>query len=441
MNGMSQPKPLYAVDAVPFFPFRLRQVEGQWLVSNPFDHREQVLNEAGCRILKLCDGYRTWHEILVALAKQDRLRFVEARVFAEQFVKPLSESAMVWWRDRRMLVQQVPPPVAVLWDLTSRCNLHCQHCVVGARTDNAAQLPLADCFRLIDEMSAFGVQQLILSGGEPLVREDFFSIVEQAVDRGLTVQVATNATLLGRKGAQRLAELGVNMQVSLDAVTPALHDRFRGSEQCWRKTVGAIGKLLQEGVYVSVASVVTRLNIDELPDLYRFVGELGVDCYRIMPFVPYGRGAAAATLEVEPRRMKQLTVRLQQLQDEIGLPLAPMEFECSLRLPNQSLPSRPGQRIGCEGSVAYCTVTAEGEVLPCNYFAGVEAENVMEKSFEWIWYNSRILNYFRSLQTADIHGVCRNCDWLGECRGSCIAANFVHGDIFQSNCHCWRVHP
>ncbi len=434
--------PLVDVDSVPFFPFRFIDTDGgrTTTIRNPLTREVHELNRAGRAVLQLCDGYRTWYEIVYTLARDFRIGFTEARVKAERFITPFTQQGMVWWRSRRMEYQTAPPPMAVLWDLTAKCNLRCRHCVVAAGPELEEQLSLDECRMLVNDLADFGVGQVILSGGEPLVRGDFFEIAEHAADRGMTIQVATNGTLIDSSCARRLAAVGAHAQVSLDGVSPSVHDSFRGKPGAWKKTVAGIRNLVREKVFVSVAAVVTRANLEEVPDLYRFVAGLGADCFRIMPFVPFGRGAAERDLEISPASMLGLTIDLDTMKEEVGLPLAAMEFECTLRPPRHPCATGNVQRIGCDGSVAYCTITAAGEVLPCNYFSGVEAESIRDNSFAWIWNNSHILQYFRSLRTADIQGTCRECAWLGECRGSCIAANFTDGDIFQANRHCWIVH-
>lgn len=427
---------MFDVDAIPCYAFKLTPDGDGWLTRNPITDTEYELNQPAYWVLRLCDGYRTWGENVAELERMYQTERAEVISFAEPLLHTLTEEGLLWWRDQRMQRWQQPPPMAVLWDLTSGCNLSCRHCVVSAGTHGDQELSLEECCRVIDELAAFGVQQLILSGGEPLMRRDFFEIVEHAADQGLSLQIATNGTLVTEQVAERLAAIGAEAQVSLDGATPEVHDGFRQVPGSWERTVRGIKHLVAAGVSVMAAAVVTKMNVAQIPMLYEFAAELGADTFRILPFVPCGRGQAGRELEVSPKEMRKVTDYLRVRRDQGGLPVASMEFECTFSSPPQAR-ADPQTRIGCDGAVAYCTITSSGEVLPCNFFAGAEAWSVKEKPFAWIWENSRFLNYFRSLKVSDIQGACQDCAWLPVCRGSCIAANFAHGDVFQSNCHCW----
>jgi radical SAM protein with 4Fe4S-binding SPASM domain len=429
---------LYLPDSVPFFPFRILHEDNN-RISHPVNRTEIFLNDSGYWIVNLCDGYHSFYEIVLQTAKAYKVNYNETLRKTELFLDHLTKTGFLWWRRNRMQYYHLPPPMAVLWDLTSRCNLKCHHCVVNSGPGRKDQLSLKKCLSLIEELANFGVKQLILSGGEPLVRHDFFTIANYAVKKGFSVQLASNATLITRDVAKKIAKLGLYMQISLDGINPETHEKFRNKKGSWNKTISGVKVLIKEGVMVSVAAVATTLNVEELPDLYRYVKKLGAYSFRIMPFVTFGRGYKCRDLEIKPSRMLDLTLTLQKLKDELKLELVPMEFECTLKSPINSRHNASIQHIGCDGAIAYCTITATGEVLPCNFFVGVETYNVKDKSFEEIWNESRILNYFRSLETSDIEGQCRSCNWLAECRTSCIAANFAEGKMFQSNVHCWLV--
>jgi len=430
---------MFDLESVPYFPVKLEECQGTWLFRSPFSSKVNELNSAAVQLLRRCDGYRTLREIIDELVTgyhADRSNVLEV---ALRLLHMLTDEGVIWWRNRRMRWWNLPPPIAVLWDITGSCNLRCQHCVVDSDLSSTDGLALDECLHLIDEMAGFGVQQLILSGGEPTLRPDLLDICTYAVNKGLSIQVATNATRINKNTASAFAELGVMAQVSLDAASPRIHDDFRQTPGAWKRCLRGIHHLLAAGIKVTLAATVTVNNIEEIPGLYNLAAELGVATFRILPFVPSGRGSLSRHLEVSPEQMRKLTLLLHRRREEIGLPVAPMEFECTLSPPPPA-PDYDDLHIGCDGAIAYCTINSSGDVLPCNFFAGAEAENVKNHSFEWIWRNSTFLNYFRSLVIGDIQGHCRSCEWLGKCRGSCIAANFAHGNIFQSNCHCWLAH-
>lgn len=426
--------------AVPYFPFRINKEDDIWITEDPLSSEVQELNEPAYWLLKMCNGYRTLEEIITQLSTSfhsDKETVMEKSM---PVLDELTNRGLLWWRSERMNYWKVPAPAGVLWDLTSKCNLRCRHCVVSAGEECSDELCFEDCCRLIDEFADFEVGQLILSGGEPLIRKDFFDIAEYAASKGIMIQVATNGTLIDEHAAEKLANIGARAQVSLDSSVPVIHDDFRQSSGSWKRTVDGIKLLVRAGVPVTLAAAVTTMNVDNIPELYELGKELEVQTFRILPFVPSGRGKGAFDLEVKPKRMRELTEFLLSKRYSDGPEIAPMEFECTFQpIPEQGVETNPDTRIGCDGAIGYCTVTSKGDVLPCNYFEGADVENVKDRSFRWIWDNSRFLNYFRSLKASDMKGKCSRCQWLPVCRGSCIAANFTRRDIFQANCHCWLV--
>jgi radical SAM protein with 4Fe4S-binding SPASM domain len=82
-------------------------------------------------------------------------------------------------------------------------------------------------------------------------------------------------------------------------------------------------------------------------------------------------------------------------------------------------------------------ITPEGNVIPCTCFWGINGENLRDHTFQWIWENSVLLNYFRNIRLNDIKGACRDCKWLLLCHGGCKAENYLNGDIFGSSRSCW----
>ena len=425
--------------SVPFFPFEIRNLERErgYILDHPVSGKHYEINFVAFEVLRLCNGVATYEEIVQELNRRHHIGGTEIRNRCAPLLRTLERDGLLWWRTDRMQVASVGPPQFVLWNMTDRCNHRCQHCVIDASTALPDELSTLEGMRLLDELASFGTRSLVLSGGEPLIRRDFFEIAAHAHRNGMTFQLATNATFVTERVANKIAAFSASAQVSLDGSTPSIHDSFRGCPGAWKRTVRGIKNLVKTGTHVMLASTITKKNIDDIPRLYKLAGDLGVKVFRILPFVPFGRGARARMLEVQADKMKEVTIWLHRQHCRGGLPVAPMEFQCLLA-PIDGKDSKNGSwRIGCDGAVAYCTVTSSGDVLPCNFFKGVRVHNVRRSPFHWIWDNCHFLQYFRSLTVNDIHGACHRCEWLSQCRGSCIAVNFVHGDLFQSNRHCW----
>ena len=172
------------------------------------------------------------------------------------------------------------------------------------------ELSLKECFHLIDNLANFRVQELILSGGVPLMRPDFLDIAQYAADKGLILQIATNCTLITREIAGCLATIQASVQVSLDGATPDVHDGLRQCPGAWQRRVEGIKILVETGVPVMIAAVVTNANAAQIPALYELAADLGTQKFRILPFVPFGRGGTAVELEVSPQTMREITIYL-----------------------------------------------------------------------------------------------------------------------------------
>jgi MoaA/NifB/PqqE/SkfB family radical SAM enzyme len=122
----------------------------------------------------------------------------------------------------------VPPGPVVIWNLIRRCNLNCKHCYsLSTDVDFPGELSTGEVFTVMDDLKAFGVPVLILSGGEPLLRPDIFEISRRAKGLGFYVGLSTNGTLIDPAMSARIAAVGYDyVGISLDGIG-AVHDRFR----------------------------------------------------------------------------------------------------------------------------------------------------------------------------------------------------------------------
>ncbi|GAB4248229.1 MAG: putative heme d1 biosynthesis radical SAM protein NirJ1 [Candidatus Methylacidiphilales bacterium] len=185
----------------------------------------------------------------------------------------------------------------VVWNITRRCNLRCIHCYSNSEARSyPGELTLAECLEVIDDLAAFRIPALLLSGGEPTLHPHFFSIAEHARRAGLKVTLSTNGTRLTRDSIRRLRSLGLSyIGISLDGIGP-VHDQFRGCSGAFEQAVRAIRTCQEEGQKVGLRLTLTRHNVRELGALLDFIERENIPRVCFYHLVYSGRGHAVEDL-------------------------------------------------------------------------------------------------------------------------------------------------
>jgi len=187
--------------------------------------------------------------------------------------------------------QARPPGPVVIWNLVRRCNLNCKHCYsLSADTDFPGELTTEQVFTVMDDLKAFRVPVLILSGGEPLLRRDIFEISARAKAMGFYVALSTNGTLIDAAMADRIAEIGYDyLGISLDGIG-AVHDRFRRQEGAFDASMRGVRLCRDRGIKVGLRYTMTEGNIESLNGLLDLVDREQIDKFYLSHLVYAGRG-------------------------------------------------------------------------------------------------------------------------------------------------------
>jgi len=426
---------------VPYFPFSLLRSDenGDFETMNHLLDRPVSLNRQAAEVLRLADGETPLGSIVSKIASHYETSggtdVVRPRIV--DFLRSLSQRELIWWREMPIVSLPTAPPPSIFWEITAACNLRCRHCVVGAGEKRSRELSTERCLTLAEELAAFGVGNVAFSGGEPLLHPEFFQIAQRVRELGLSIQVATNGTLVTSEVARLLKALDAEVQVSLDGSKPEIHDYMRPGHKAFEKAIGGIEALVAAGHEVMIGTVLSTINKEDLLNIISLAESLGAVHFRLIPFVPKGRGEKHANMEVSPAEVKDITQTLLDIRGKVRINITNLEFEEILTGKACIEPLNLSQKLGCGGATSYGTITPTGELLPCHFFSGVRADNVVSVPFAEVWKRSRFLNYLRQLTVADLHGGCRKCIWLPSCGGSCRAVNFAKGDLFGTNPQCW----
>ena len=331
---------------------------------------------------------------------------------------------------------------AVSWNITRLCNLKCTHCYLPAGFVDTNEFPIGyyrdaelnqdQCFRVIDEIAEINPNiLLILTGGEPLLRPDILEISDYAARTGFLVVMGTNGVLLNDETVQRMSDHGVaGAGISLDAVDPVNHDKFRGMEGAWEGTMNGVEALKQANLDFLVQTSVTQWNYDEIPQIVDFAYQLGAKVFNLYFLVRTGRGKTV--MDITPTQYEGLLSTLFGLQAKyqgkmlVAAKCAPHYKRVIYEQQSDSpfLQAYPSGTCPC--GIYYCRITPEGDLTPCPYMP-VNVGNLKTESFATLWNQSKVFQDLRDRKL--LEGKCGACEFRDVC-GGCRARAYAFTDNY-----------
>lgn len=309
----------------------------------------------------------------------------------------------------------------------------------------------------MDDLAEMGIPLLMFSGGEPLLRTDFWEIAACAKSNQIKTALSSNGTLITRKVAEKIKEAGIEyVGISLDGATERTHDAIRGRPGSFNRSVKALKNCVKIGLKCGVRVTVTRDNYHEIPDLLDLSIQLNVPRFCLYWLVPSGRGKSlfddknlktSETLRIleilytkakklDPNKIEILTVDapqdgiyiLNRLQEE-NL----HQYENALRLLRfTGDPCSAGNRIA--------NIDQSGDVYVCQFaqLPELRVGNIRKQKFSEIWEadNNSVLSKFRN-KVENLEGKCGECAYKQLCGGGCrIRAYFQHDDLWAEDPLC-----
>lgn len=339
----------------------------------------------------------------------------------------------------------------VAWEMTRACNLACVHCRAGACADpDPEQLNFDEGRSLIDGIAEVGKPILIMTGGEPLIRPDFFDLARYAVKAGLRAVLATNGVLVTPDVARDIAAVGIpRVSISIDGPNAESHDAFRKVPGAFEASLKGIANLKSAGVGVQINTTITRRNRDRLADIMRMAESIGAEAFHVFLLVPTGRAKDMAGEEMGPDEYEETLVEFYNLSRssrlETKATCAPQYYRIlrqqakaeGIEVSDRTFGLNARTR-GCLGGLSFVFVSHKGELQPCGYF-DVQAGSIRETSFADLWENAEIFKNLRKFSL--LEGKCGRCDYVRFC-GGCRARAYEHtGRYMSEEPYCAHVPP
>ncbi|MCX8012341.1 MAG: radical SAM protein, partial [Desulfobacterota bacterium] len=324
--------------------------------------------------------------------------------------------------DKEQEKADVPPLRMIAWEITRNCNLKCIHCRAAADFGpHSGEFSSQECLRLIDEIVLFSKPVVILTGGEPLLREDIFEIAAYGTTRGIKMVMAVNGTLVTPQNIEKMKAAGIQrISISLDGATYKTHDAFRQVEGAFAGALNGISYAKSGGLDFQINTTITKANLREIAEIHKLAKNLGAKAHHIFVLVPTGRGKELGKEQsVSPEEYDNILQWFCAQEENTSLQLkatcAPQYYRIRKKLrikaSNQSLDAKTR---GCLGGVGFCFISHTGKVYPCGYLE-LESGDVRKESLKEIWYHSSVFMQLRSFNKYE--GKCGKCKFVKICGG------------------------
>lgn len=321
-------------------------------------------------------------------------------------------------------------PLRVLLLITDRCNLSCAHCSATALASKN-ELSTEEWKTILKQCREIGVQSVNIQGGEPMMRKDFFEIIEFASSIGLFVYVPTNGYFINPKNAKLLAQSKVrSMQISLEGPRD-VHEQIRG-QGSYDRAVKAIETLVQHNIPVSTMSILSTLTVNHIEWSINFAQQSGASGVSFERLIPVGNGTRMRLNTLSKECLESAYKRIQYARQNVS---NGFWISCSdpvfsaLELQDSSIQniSKKGKACGgCSAGLTVIVIGSDGKVYPCSHLPIIIGDIKCQSLLD-IWNKSTILNAIRHRD--EFRGKCKTCSGRYFC-GGCRAASYAFTNDF-----------
>ncbi len=331
----------------------------------------------------------------------------------------------------------------IAWEVTRSCNLDCSHCRAAARHGSyPGELTTEEGLNFLTGVSRLGKPVVILTGGEPLLRPDIYTLARFGTDQGLRMVLATNGTILDGKAVERISVSGIKrVSISIDGVDEESHDAFRRVPGAFARAMRGISALKDAGIEFQINTTITKTNLNQIAGILDLAVRLEAEAHHIFLLVPTGRGRELADQSISAQRYEETLHWFQEATltcpIQVKATCAPHYFRIlhqkkDRRLRESASPLH-GLTRGCMGGSSFCFISHTGQAQPCGYLE-IDCGQLQNEDFPEIWQNSKIFNDLRNLDL--YRGKCGRCEFLKVCGGCRARAYEATGDYLAQEPCC-----
>ncbi|MBR2570317.1 MAG: radical SAM protein [Paenibacillus sp.] len=318
----------------------------------------------------------------------------------------------------------------LFFELTLACNERCFHCGSNCSVPGKDELSADEFKRILDQVKEdFDISRIALNitGGEPLLRKDFFEIMNYAKEQGFWWGMTSNATLITKEVSHKLAEAGMRtISVSIDGL-PETHDRLRGMKNAYDLAMKGVQNLIDEKAFeaIQITTVVNHENINELEQLFDVMKAIDIDSWRVINLEPIGRALTRPDMLCTKDDLRTMFEFIRKARND-GFPV---EYGCSHFLGlDYEVEVRDWYWL-CNAGVHTASIMSNGDIGACldiERNAETVQGNIRQDRLKDVW--EKRFEIFRRNRASDC-GKCSGCEHSKYCRGDAAHSwNYAKGE-------------
>ncbi|WP_409967698.1 radical SAM protein [Bengtsoniella intestinalis] len=423
---------------VPFFKQRKLQPLYSSIIGYENGHPGLLrINRSADDILRLCNGQNQLEDIVNCLfdtTREDRSILVQ---YVQEFMEMAEKNKMITYNQYKATTPIILPlsGSAEYWsidsisiELTEKCPLKCKHCFVEATMDKKIQLSDFLEYKLFSELENISLEQIQLTGGEPMLHPKFWSLLEKSTQLGATVHVFTSGYVFTDELENNLKNFNpkqVFFQVSLDGMH-SYHNEFRGASDAFEKSILFIKKVIASGFCVTVATCIDEQSYEEMKELCEFVKRIGVARIRLGGISSQGRALPSEIVVDTAKRIK-----LKQFQHQLSVEVGSENFSVYFIEDTEKM-VKSEYCNNCGIGQVLLNVKANGDINPC-LMSEIVIGNLEKSSLQDI--QKRFSRTFEKIDFPRLE-ICQGCDKFTLCE-NCIVQGMINSE-FTDSC-AWRI--
>lgn len=335
-------------------------------------------------------------------------------------------------------------PLDLHWEVTSRCNLYCKHCYNRSSLKSEFEPDLVQIKSIIDELKSIRLRNVVISGGEPLMRRDLKTIIEWVRPLTAILTLSTNGTLIDDDNSTWFPGLIDGANLSLDAGNREDYERFRGRKGSFNRCLDGFRRLVEKKIPVAIQTTISRFNIDRLDELAELIIKEGATSWVVRLPVASGRAIENEGDFLSRNELIQKECILNEIREryesEFSALKIGMNFTWSYNEP-YIYTEREDGFISCAAATVSAALLADGTIAPCALFSGTDfkSDPVWTEGFLNQWKNAECMNEMRRIKLSRISR-CYHCADNGRaCSTGCRAKSYLNGNLYSPDPDCGYI--